>query len=355
VLRVDGTFNISLSSVEIFGIYNKVIEKVKFTALFGATRLIFFDAMDWMATSVQVADIPTSNYIGDAYSDLTFAISRVVDSWYFQNSLYVSPEMAAHVFEGDHDGFTQIFKQPNLKSVKGSQQIGGCGTDIQLHSSKGAIGLRVDGVKNLQVNGLHVHDIFNVAELGSTCWCGPYDGPTVGNEDIEIQYGYTGTRAHGIVLDFAKGALREVVVEHVESFHGEANGMTVYKECNLTLENVAVNHIRAGVNLEAAEVDALTSPNLRPRACGVDIRQNTVVRVDEERGIQNGQNIVGFERCLDLNGSSKKRNDDDMHIGLLLLFFCLMYICAVVVVNEWSKNDDRKWNVNDGERIPLLL
>ncbi len=140
--RTDSTSNITISNVEIFGIYNSVIEKVKFTATFGATRLIFFDAIDWMSISDQINDIPTSNYIGDAYSDFTFAISKVVSSWYFQNSLYISPEMSAHVFEGDHEGFTHIFKQPNPNTDKGQNRIiGGCGTDLQLHSSKGSIGL----------------------------------------------------------------------------------------------------------------------------------------------------------------------------------------------------------------------
>lgn len=52
--RIDETSDVIIENVEIFGIYNQVIEKVKFTANLGATRLIFFDAMDWMATRYDV-------------------------------------------------------------------------------------------------------------------------------------------------------------------------------------------------------------------------------------------------------------------------------------------------------------
>merc|ERR1719204_1997108 len=126
--------------------------------------------------------------------------------------------MAAHVFDGDHEGFESIFKQPNNLTDKGrTAVISGCGTDIQLHSSKGAIGLRVDGAQALEVDNVWVHDIRNAAQLGSETWCGAYPGPTVGNEDIDIQYGFTGSRAHGVVLDFAQGNVSNVRVHNVES------------------------------------------------------------------------------------------------------------------------------------------
>ena len=47
--------------------------------------------------------------------------------------------------EGSNDAFQIIMKTPD--DVYPYHD--GCGTDIQLHSSKGAIGLRIDGVQNL--------------------------------------------------------------------------------------------------------------------------------------------------------------------------------------------------------------
>ena len=245
------------------------------------------------------------------YIQMTLSI-QVVDSWYFVNSLYVSSEMTAHVFEGDNVGFANVFKQPNTFTPgpgTSQQSISGCGTDIQLHSSKGAIGLRVDGTQNLKVSNVHVHDIYNWADLGSEQWCGPYPGPTVGNEDIDIQYGYTGSRSHGVVVDYVQGILENVQIENIESWHGEANGMTVYKGCDIGLSNILVDAVHAGTRLQEEEVLELNSPNLTPRACGVDIRPNTNVFIDEESGIVIGGNITGFETCyMDRDGELDRLN-----------------------------------------------
>ena len=55
--------------------------------------------------------------MGDAYTDLTFAINRLEDSWYVLNSLYINDAMDAFVFDGD---------------ASRMKFHGGCGSDIQL-------------------------------------------------------------------------------------------------------------------------------------------------------------------------------------------------------------------------------
>jgi len=277
----------------IFGIGNDAIEKMKFAATKGATRMIMFDAIDWMAVTDQIEDKSSTKYIGDAYTDLTFAIEKLESSWYYLNSLQVTDQGRAFVFDGDNEAFQVVFQSvtPTFQSFSG------CDTDIQLHSNKGAIGLRVDGVQNLKINGLYIHDVQNMANLGAN-WCGTYEGPTVGGEDIDIQYGYTATRSHGMVIDYVQGTVRNVVIEGIESFRGEANGLTVYKGCGVILENVTADSIRAGTRMSSEEVDVLTLPNLIPRACGVDIRENTMVNTDVDGvGIVNGHNIEGFDTC----------------------------------------------------------
>jgi len=370
--RHDDTADITISNVEIFGIYNAVLEKVKFTADFGATRLIFFDAMDWMAVEDQVDDVSSSNYVGDAYTDITFAISRVVESWYFQNSLYVSPEMSAHVFEGDHAAFVSIFKQPNPDTDKGSQIIGGCGTDIQLHSSKGAIGLRVDGTQNMAVDNLFIHDIYNAADLGSQTWCGQYPGPDVGNEDIDIQYGYTGTRAHGLVLDYVSGSFSNVNVENVESYYGEANAVTIYKQCTLDLANIRVDAIHAGTKFAADPLllDALQLPNLVPRACGVDIRfaddgqDGIVLNVDADVGLITGDDITGPQTCYADNDDEEdgenmmqsilSMNISQLMLMLLLSLSILLYLGKIIAEQIQSTKETQNHQTKCDEHTPLL-
>eukprot|EP00486_Rosalina_sp_Unknown_P012144 CAMPEP_0201592364 /NCGR_PEP_ID=MMETSP0190_2-20130828/190279_1 /ASSEMBLY_ACC=CAM_ASM_000263 /TAXON_ID=37353 /ORGANISM="Rosalina sp." /LENGTH=866 /DNA_ID=CAMNT_0048051107 /DNA_START=228 /DNA_END=2828 /DNA_ORIENTATION=+ len=238
--RAHGTSDVTLTNLEIFGVGNKMIEKIKFADGDGATRLMFFDAIDWVAVSDQVDDPSTSRYVGDAYTDCIFAVDKCIDSWYYLNSLYINSAEEAYVFDGDSNAFaTEIMANDNIKFPN----IGGCGSDIQLHSSKGAIGLRIDGPDNLVVDGIYIHDVANWAPLGNQDWCGGYGGPSVGGEDPDIQYGFTGTRSHGMIIDYAQGTLSNIQIEGIESYNGEANGLTVYKGCDISLENIQVDNM----------------------------------------------------------------------------------------------------------------
>jgi len=334
--------------------------------------------MDWIGVTDQIEDRYKSQYVGDVYTDIQFAANKFMTSWYFRNSQYIGPEEEEYVFNGNTEENDYVFLTilPILSDDK--PMIGGCGTDIQLHSSKGAIGLRIDGTQNINVDGVYVHDIKNWADLGSSTWCGPYPGPDVGNEDIDIQYGYTGTRSHGIVVDFASGTFSNIIVEDIESYNGEANGMTVYKECDLVLENVKVDNIHAGTQLDDEQVDALESPNLIPRACGVDIRPNTLVSFnDDVDGIINGDDIVGFETCFDdeedgddvifaKKNKMKMRNRPSFKLNMsekILLIILSMAIILYAIKVAMGRcgyndiNDDIKCVVNNISRTeytPLL-
>ena len=217
--------------------------------------------------------------------------------------------------------------------------------------------------------------------MGSETWCGAYDGPNVGNEDIDIQYGYTGTRSHGVVVDFAQGSFTNINIENVESYHGEANGMTVYKECDVVLENIQVDSIHAGSQLSDDEVDGLSSPNLTPRACGVDIRPNTIVTINEDVGIISGEDIVGFDTCYDedtiidekvlfrsehqnkhenlgVTSLFSLNNMSELLIMVILSISILLYIGKIIMDKrrhnniEYVKNDNSLATIS--EHTPLL-
>eukprot|EP01083_Nonionella_stella_P067358 178120_1 len=361
--RHEGTSDVNISNVEIYGIYNQVIEKMKYTGNFGATRLIFFDAIDWNEVSSESIEPSEAVYLGDAYSDLTFAVSVTVDSWYFMNSLFVSDEMKAYVFDGA--SATGVFH-------------GGCGSDIQLHSSKGAIGFRVDGTQNLNVDGLYVHDVYNWADLGNQEWCGSYDGPNVGNEDIDIQYGYTGTRAHGIVMDYAQGVIQNVQIEKIDSYYGEANGFTVYKECDVVLRNINIDSVHAGTQVNDDDLIHLDLPNLIPRACGLDIRPNTVVTMTDDESVTIGDDISGVNTCYDddtirfsstiatrnslaseqwfVNNPSFERRSVNTIVAYVLIG--LVFICgvfALCLVNGSYCHDQSMSKEDATELSPLLI
>eukprot|EP00485_Elphidium_margaritaceum_P018336 CAMPEP_0202729440 /NCGR_PEP_ID=MMETSP1385-20130828/186133_1 /ASSEMBLY_ACC=CAM_ASM_000861 /TAXON_ID=933848 /ORGANISM="Elphidium margaritaceum" /LENGTH=1043 /DNA_ID=CAMNT_0049395701 /DNA_START=32 /DNA_END=3164 /DNA_ORIENTATION=- len=281
--RINGCNNIRVNNLEIFGVYNQAQEKIKFTVPEGTSRGILFDVTDWISVTDQIEDRSRSQYVGDVFTDIQFAVNRFVTSWYYRNSLYIGPEEEEYVFRGNlpenNYPFLTIFPAAT-EDRSDDAHMSGCGTDIQLHSSKGAIGLMVNGAQDSVFNNIYIHEVYNWADLGLDV-CGEYDGPHLTTEDIDIQYGYTGTRAHGMVIDWTTGQYKDIQIEDVESWHGEANGLTIYKESYIDLQSLLIRNINAGTRLDAAKVDTLTLPNLVPRACAVDIHDRTVINYGE--------------------------------------------------------------------------
>ena len=116
--------------------------------------------------------------------------------------------------------------------------------------------MMVNGAQDSMFNNIYIHDIYNWADLGMEI-CGPYAAPHLSSEDIDIQYGYTGTRAHGLVIDYTSGDYTNIRIENIESYHGEANGITIYKGSYINLGNIEVNNINAGTKLDADNVNNL--------------------------------------------------------------------------------------------------
>ena len=164
---------------------------MKFSLKSGTSRGILFDVMDWIGVTDQIEDRYKSQYIGDVYTDIQFAANKFIESWYYRNSQYIGPEEEEYVFNGntEENGYVFLTILPILSDDRPS--IGGCGTDIQLHSPKGSIGIMINGAQDSQFNNIYIHDIYNWADLGMDI-CGPYNGPSLTTEDIDISYGYTG-------------------------------------------------------------------------------------------------------------------------------------------------------------------
>ena len=342
----------------------QAIEKIKFSLPSGTTRGILFDAIDWLATTDQLEDRTRTQYIGDSYTDVQFAAAKFIDSWYYRNSYFVAPEEIAFVFKGntEESGYPFLEILPPRDDYFNDPLVWGCGTDIQLHSNKGAIGMMVNGAQDSEFNNLYIHDIYNWAELGMEI-CGPYPGPHLTIEDIDIQYGYTGTRAHGLIIDYTSGDYTNIKIENIESYHGEAAGMTIYKESYINLGNVMVNNINAGTQLDDESVKKLVSPNLVPRACALDIKGDTMVDFIDGEVLEDNlksDGIFGFDLCKNADGSSSgTRGSTDIHVltvvfGLILviLFVIAVYVAYKLVKHVCCELPNRR--VKIGEQTPLL-
>jgi len=361
-VRTDGVNNITMRNVEIFGIYNQAIEKIKFglnadNGQPGTTRGILFDTIDWIATTDQIEDRSKSQYIGDVYTDVQFAAARFIDSWYYRNSYWIGQEDIDYVFKGNTEEtgypFLDIF--PEREDFWQSEIIRSCGTDIQLHSTKGAIGMMINGAQDSNFDNIYIHDVYNWADLGMEV-CGPYELIHITFEDMDIQYGYTGTKAHGLVIDYVTGDYT-IKIENIESFHGEANGMTIYKESFVNLGNIVVNNINAGTQLNEDDVQQIVLPNTVPRACAVDIHDDTEISYVHGESVDDlvFDGIHGFEIC---DQFQRKYDNENVLSSIPVSFEFLMmflFIIFAFAAFQFLFNKKRLKTINIGENTPLLL
>ena len=358
--RIQNTADIILQNVEIFGIYNGAIEKVKSVTIGdsdGAIRGILSDPIDW---SHVLNDDDDGRYIGDAYTDIVFAMNLLQskEEWYYLHCMRITDELQDFVLNANG----------NLEDIVNME----CNTDIQMHTNKGAIGLRIDGVQNIQLQDIYIHDIINYADLGSDI-CGEYEVSTISKEDSDIQYGYTATRSHGIIVDYAKGIFDGITIENIESHYGSSWAMVVYKGCDIELRgDVVVNNIFAGSALDEDKVEMLKLPNFIPRACSVEVSEDAnIFGIDYEIS---GDTVIGYELCDDTvqiggcnNCYLKSENADNkisvhlnppvwlvviMVYGILCIIGC--YI-KLFLIRDLRKNNSEEQSIGCDERTPLLV
>merc|ERR1719295_209743 len=263
------------------------LEKLKFktNSLGGATRGPVADVFDVMKAADQFDDISTAKYVGTAYSNVQIVLSQFERSWFVLDHTCFDDGIVGWALDGvsfgDFGGF-----------------YGGCNTDIQLHINKGVIGLRLDNLVDFNVSNIRIESLINTGGLGvENEICGAY---TQGNahQDPMITAGYTGTEGYGITItQSVEGRISNVSIRDVETHHGTANGIALFKDSSVNFDGVIVDGITAGsrLNVEQLRPEMNYLPNKVPIACSI---------FDNEYGtewtLSNGvtaTNIQGFLIC----------------------------------------------------------
>lgn len=122
----------------------------------------------------------------------------------------------------------------------------------------------------------------------------------VSHEDPQIQYGYTGNRAQGIIASYASGTMSDITIENVESYYGSAWGMVLYKGNQFAVGNIAVHSVHAGSQMTASQAQSLTLPNLMPLACSVEQRDGAnITSLSGNTQFEDvvGSDIIGHKLC----------------------------------------------------------
>ena len=184
--RTSDVSDITIKNVEIHDL--KVKPHENFWASAGTNNKysivhgFFFETLDW--NYGKIFDPETGYYTGDAYTDILFAANRFLrEDFCPLGSLFNMDDLVPWAF---NDKFSMWDDSIGLEFR--------CGSDIQSHSAKGAIGIRVDGCQGMIIDNVYIHNLVNWGELGSD-QCGEYSEisfETGVDVDKDIQYGYSG-------------------------------------------------------------------------------------------------------------------------------------------------------------------
>ena len=306
--RTTDTFGITVKNTKIHNIKVKPYEGFWAATSYDSTGIgdgetaivhgFFFETIDWNSDKLMDKN---GYYLGDTYTDILFAANRFLRHDFCPlGSLFFLDGLADWVWN-------------DKKSVYDGD-IGlelRCGSDIQSHSAKGAIGIRIDGVQDFTLEGITIHNIVNWGDAGSDV-CGEYEKITFEtgvDVDKDIQYGYTGTKVHGILTDYASGTIRNVKIEHLKSYYGSAHGIAMYKGSDVTLSgNFDINQVIAGSKVTKAQAMAAILPNPAPYVCSIHIGPNSdmdtmpektpIVSTNKDFSVL-ATGLYGYDYCLE--------------------------------------------------------
>ena len=171
-----------------------------------------------------------------------------------------------------------------------------------------------------------------------------------------------------MVIDYVTGDYKDIKIENVESWHGEANGLTIYKESYINLQSVLIRNINAGTKLDKETAESLTLPNIIPRACAVDIHDDTIITFVDGEDIDNirFENVMGYDTCQQFKDINNNNNNNQntfpfhnyqhiyMNVVLSIFGAILMAMIGYVIYRITDKlHKERKGGIID-EITPLL-
>jgi len=167
-----------------------------------------------------------------------------------------------------------------------------------LHSGKGILGFRMDGVQNVDINGLEIYNLYESTPLGRT-ECGAYSD--VFNNIVDrqagghfrqlrpIQDGFSGNMVLAVSIASSRDmTLKNIDIHDIESETGLIHGVAVWTHCtNISFqENINMYNFNAGSQVELDTYSYSDRPNKAPEVCAFKIQWETIL---------SGESVDGYK------------------------------------------------------------
>ena len=263
------SYNAKLRNIEIHGIRHKMHEYIRFHEAIPFNVNPFNAVFDVNVAVSNINDIENSDYAGNVMTDAYIAMNKMTDNFgYLQMQNLNNGKLvkwATNEKEGEEEEETLSLDDYSIK----------CNSDVMTHSGKGIIGIRMDGIENIELSNIEIYDMYDYTKLGSDI-CGEYEyghGTGAGHflQKTPMQTGFSGNMMQGISIVNSNVKLEDINIHDIGSATGVAYGIAIWKDNNINLNGDIINeNIHAGFQLELEkEFNYHSRPNRAPEACGV--------------------------------------------------------------------------------------
>ena len=172
-------------------------------------------------------------------------------------------------------GITETWDVQRDASTKVNSKIT-TGHDFMAHVTKPALGLKLDGIENVYVSGVKLHDICQFGRPGSD-WNGKYEfgqpKAVYGAADAARLKGYTGATVEGIVLSSSYNvALHDIELKNLHSSFSSVVGInSLWEASNNRIDYITPNNLVSGIHYYGSTIKYATpslykyNPTSQPR------------------------------------------------------------------------------------------
>jgi len=196
-----------------------------------------------------------SVYVGNVWLDILIALHNLSENWWHLNRFLCSDDVCQH---------WAIDNSMKPRAIS-------CGYDSLGHVSKGAMGMKIEYVNNVQITNMEIDNIHTIGDK-ATSICGEWTDASDGGPILQESWtnkGYGATFAYGTVMFYASGDIDNVKIHDVASYYGPSYGHYLMFGNKITVKNSEIYNIFGGLmNDEDYSEDHL--PNRANRACGVE-------------------------------------------------------------------------------------
>ena len=200
-------------------------------------------------------------------------------------------------YYGEKEGLLSWAKGENKEYLSSNNDIISvyCNNDAMFHPSKGLLGMKISGSKNVQLKHINIENLVDFTDLGHDL-CGEKDLYHF-SQQIPYQIGFCMNMVHAISIDFSDININDgdININGIYSKTGLTFAISTWFDTNINIDTdskININNIYAGYDLiDSIKLSYDDRPNKSPEACAIRVYSSDAYKVNIINGFDDNNNI----------------------------------------------------------------